>query len=160
MVLTLSNKIGYSHCQWRYLINADNSVSDGSLEKNKSTNFNKYLHSATSDNGLFFSRVKQTCTNGYIPFTGMKSMQLKRSTLPEFSIYPNPFAGIGIKFDDIHSGKILVFIKNTQGQSLEKKEFEVFGLSSTSSNVTKRIYGLRLTDVTSHLSCVNRLFIK
>jgi len=111
--------------------NRFNFTSVGSKEKNKSTDLiYKYLFSANGDDG--------------------------------FSIYPNHSPGIvGIKFDCIQSGKILVLITNEQGQSEVKKEFEVLDSSyGQIATLQREVLWLRLTDVTSHLSCVNQLFIK
>jgi hypothetical protein len=135
----------------------------GSVEKNSTTDNYQYLYAAgAGDRGVYFFRIKQVWTNGYTRFSEVKSMALEKSTLPGYTIYPNPSSGIvGIKFDNILSGKILVLISNAQGQTVTRKEIEVSGPSYRQIATLQRgVYWLKITDVTSHLSCVNQLFIK
>ena len=62
-----------------------NFTSVGSLEKNKSeAHIYKYIYSMTGDDGFYFFRNSQIHSNGYTLFTGIKSMELKRETLPGF----------------------------------------------------------------------------
>jgi hypothetical protein len=60
---------------------------------------------------------------------------------------------VGIKFDNFYSGNFSTGISKTQAQ----EEISVIGLRSAISALQGGKYGLRLKDVTSHLSCVNQL---
>jgi hypothetical protein len=140
-----------------------NFSSVGSVQKNSTTDNYDYLYAVGAGNrGVYFFRIKQIWTNGYTRFSEVKSMALEKSTLPGYTIYPNPSSGIvGIKFDNILSGKILVLISNAQGQTVTRKEIEVSGPSYRQiATLPRGVYWLKMTDVTSHLSCVNQLFIK
>lgn len=137
----------------------------GSVQKNSTTDNDlyKYLYAVGAGNrGVYFFRIKQIWSNGYTRYSEVKSMALEKSTLPGYTIYPNPSSGIvGIKFDNILSGKILVLISNAQGQTVTRREIEVSGPSYRQIATLQRgVYWLKMTDVTSHLSCVNQLFIK
>lgn len=112
--------------------------------------------------GKYFFRIKQVYNNGYTRFSEIKYVELENSELPKFTIYPNPSDGIvGIKFDNISSGQLLVQIFNAQGQNVIKKEIEVAeGSYLQVATLQRGVYWMKLTDVMSQLSCVNQLFIK
>lgn len=146
--------------------NGLNFTSIGSVAKITSgdNNIYKYIFAAgNNQKGKFFFRIKQVYSNGYTRFTDIKSVDLESSLFPKFSVYPNPSSGIiGIKFDNLSVGKYLVQITNSQGQTVVEKELELSGSSyrQIATLQSAGIYWLRLTDVTSHLSSVNQLFIK
>jgi hypothetical protein len=89
-------------------------------------------------------------------------VELENSNVPKINIYPNPSNGVvGIKFVNINTGKFLIQISNTQGQTVFSNEVEANGENYRYVTTLQRgMYWLRLIDVTSHLSCVNQLLIK
>ena len=122
----------------------------------------KFLYSANNGSGTYFFRVKQVYSNGYTRFTDIKSIELQNSGIPKINIYPNPSNGVvGIKFVNNYSGKFLIQISNTQGQTVYSKEDEILGDGYKYITTLQRgMYWVRLIDVASHLSCVNQLLIK
>jgi hypothetical protein len=87
---------------------------------------------------------------------------LESSVSPKFNVFPNPSSGIvGIKFDNIPDGQMMIQIYNTQGQSVWKKEIVATGSSYQEiARLSTGMYWLKLTDLSSKLSSVNQLFIK
>lgn len=143
--------------------NGSNFSSIDTQSKNYSGNNYRFIYAADDDGDhLYFFRIKQVYSNGYTRFSEIRSVELKNSTVPKINIYPNPSSGVvGIKFDNINTGKFLLQILNTQGQTVFSKEIEVSGNSFRQITTLQRgMYWLRLIDVTSHLSCVNQLLIK
>jgi hypothetical protein len=125
-----------------------------SFAKNISSDSYRYLYTThQNETGKFFFRVKQVYSNGYTRFTEIKSVDLESSARPLINIYPNPSKGIvGIKFDNISTGKFIIQIY---------REMEVSGNSYRQiTSLHQGTYWMKITDVTSHLSCVNQLLIK
>jgi hypothetical protein len=60
---------------------------------------------------------------------------------------------VGIKFDNFYTGNFSTGISKTQAQ----EDISIIDLRSAISALHRGKYGLRLKDVTSHLSCVNQL---
>ena len=157
---------GHYHYEAEVSRNGHNFSTAGSLAKHDHTNNMSYSYVYTSPNneeaGVYFFRIKQVYSNGYTRFSEIRSVNLESAVFPKFSINPNPTNGIvGIKFDNNQGGKMIIQVFNTHGQKVVQKEVVVSG-SSYQQIVTLQsgVYWLRLTDVTSHLSCVNQLFIK
>jgi Secretion system C-terminal sorting domain len=126
-------------------------------------NVYKYIYSPEDNKaGMHFFRIKQVYSNGYSRFSEIRPVELASSIVPKFSIYPNPSNGIvGIKFDNIPGGQMLLEIINTHGQTVLKKEVAV--MSSTYLQMTslqKGVYWLRMTNIKNELSSVNQLIIK
>ncbi len=122
-----------------------------------------YLYTTRqNESGMFYFRVKQVYANGFTRISEVRPLRLEGSAPPKFIIYPNPSDGIvGIKFDNNHSGKMLLQIFNTQGQKVIHKEIEVSGsFYQQVATLQSGTYWLKLTDVTNQLSGVNQLFIK
>ncbi len=136
----------------------------GTVQKNASiNNVYKYVyHSQDNMPGVRFFRIKQVYSNGYTRFSEIRTVELERSPIPKFSIYPNPSNGIvGIKFDNIPGGQMLVQVFNTQGQIVMKKEVATSGLPFWQMEPLQRgVYWMKMTDTQSRLSCVNQLIIK
>ena len=133
------------------------------MPKNFSANGYKYIYtSGKSENQKYFFRIKQVYSNGYPRFSEIKYVELENSNVPKINIYPNPSNGVvGIKFVNINTGKFLIQISNTQGQTVFGSEVEANGENYRYVTTLQRgTYWLRLIDVTSHLSCVNQLLIK
>jgi hypothetical protein len=130
--------------------------------KNFSSQGYKYIYTtAISENPKYFFRIKQVYSNGYARFSEIKSVELQNSDAPKINIYPNPSNGVvGIKFVNTSTGKFLVQISNTQGQTVFSNEVEANGGLKYITTLQRGMYWLRLIDVTSHLSCVNQLLIK
>jgi Secretion system C-terminal sorting domain len=130
--------------------------------KSVATTDYKYIYTTgKSENTKYFFRIKQVYSNGYPRFSEVKSVILENSDAPKINIYPNPSSGVvGIKFVNIYSGKFLVQISNTQGQTVFSNEVEANGGLKYITTLQRGVYWLRLIDVTSHLSCVNQLLIK
>jgi hypothetical protein len=111
--------------------------------------------------GLYYFRVKQVYSNGYVRYSNIKVAQLENSGSLKFSVYPNPSSGIvGIKFDNISSGQFNIQIYNSQGQVVVQKGI-VGGSSYLELGVLQAgTYWIRLTDKQTLESCVNRVLIK
>lgn len=143
--------------------NGSNFTSVGKQSKAEfESNGYKFVYAATDGSGIYYFRVKQVYSSGYARFTDIKSIELENTDKPKINIFPNPSNGVvGIKFANISSGKFLIQISNTQGQTVFSKEEEIFGDGIRYVTTLQRgMYWLRLIDVTSHLSCVNQLLIK
>ena len=133
------------------------------MAKNFSAGSYKYIYAAgISKNPKYYFRIKQVYSNGYPRFSEARSVELENSNQPKINIYPNPSDGVvGIKFVNTNSGKFIVQISNTQGQTVFSGELEASGEGVNYVTTLQRgMYWLRLIDVTSHLSCVNQLLIK
>ena len=143
--------------------NGNNFTSIGTRSKMEfEANGYKFFYTATAGNGDYYFRVKQVYSSGFVRFTDVKSIELENTDKPKINIFPNPSNGVvGIKFAKISSGKFLIQISNTQGQTVFSKEEEIVGDGVRYITTLQRgMYWLRLIDVTSHLSCVNQLLIK
>jgi len=143
--------------------NGNNFTSIGTRSKMEfEANGYKFFYTATAGNGDYYFRVKQVYSSGFVRFTDVKSIELENTDKPKINIFPNPSNGVvGIKFANISSGKFLIQISNTQGQTVFSKEEEIVGDGVRYITTLQRgMYWLRLIDVTSHLSCVNQLLIK
>ena len=143
--------------------NGNNFTSIGTRSKMEfEANGYKFFYTATAGNGDYYFRVKQVYSSGFVRFTDIKSIDLENTDKPKINIFPNPSNGVvGIKFANISSGKFLIQISNTQGQTVFSKEEEIVGDGVRYITTLQRgMYWLRLIDVTSHLSCVNQLLIK
>ena len=143
--------------------NGNNFTSIGTESKMEfEANGYKFIYTATAGSGDYYFRVKQVYSSGFVRFTDVKSIELENTDKPKINIFPNPSNGVvGIKFANISSGKFLIQISNTQGQTVFSKEEEIIGDGVRYITTLQRgMYWLRLIDVTSHLSCVNQLLIK
>lgn len=125
-------------------------------------NYNYLFVLGDKPGGRYFFRIKQVYSGGYTRFSEIKYAEFESSATPHFTIYPNPSSGIvGIKFEDVQSGQLLVQLFNTQGQKILQKEIEAAGSSYRQlTMLQKGSYWLKVTDITSQLSSVNQLFIK
>ncbi len=136
----------------------------GTVEKNAALNdwYDFVYTTRQHESGMFYFRVKQIYANGYTRFSEVRQLALQNSTIPKFFITPNPSNGIvGIKFDNNGSGKMKLEIFNAQGQRAVEKEIVVSGSSYQQvAALQSGVYWVKITDVNSHLSCVNQLFIK
>lgn len=132
------------------------------VQKNIGSSDYKYIYTTgKSENPKYYFRIKQVYSNGYPRFSEVKYIELENSDAPKINIYPNPSSGVvGIKFVNSNSGKFLVQISNTQGQTVYSNEVEANGGLKYITTLQRGVYWLRLIDVTSHLSCVNQLLIK
>lgn len=112
--------------------------------------------------GRYYFRIRQVYSNGYSQFSEIKYVDLDHSPQPQFTLYPNPSSGdVGIKFDNIQSGQLLIQIFNNQGQKVLQKEIEQAGSSYRQlTMLQKGMYWLKVTDLTSRMSSTNQLFIK
>jgi len=143
--------------------NGNNFTSIGTQSKTEfEANGYRFLYTAKDGSGNYYFRVKQVYSSGYVRFTDIKAIELENTDKPKINIFPNPSNGVvGIKFANISSGKFLIQISNTQGQTVFSKEEEIIGDGVRYITTLQRgMYWLRLIDVTSHLSCVNQLLIK
>lgn len=128
----------------------------------RSSDYNYLYAMGENTGGRYFFRVKQVYSNGYTRFSEIKYADLERSASPQFTLYPNPSGGIvGIKFDNIQTGQLMVQIFNTQGQKTLEKRIEASGSSYRQITVLQQgSYWLKVTDIISRLSCVKQLIIK
>ena len=143
----------------------NNFSSIGSVPKNTDS-YDPYKLMYTAPNGesgMYYFRVKQVYSNGYVRYSNIKQVVLESSATKKFLVYPNPSKGIvGIKFDNSLSGHFSVFIYNTRGQMTVKKDI-VVALGSSYMELARLVpgvYWLRLTDKKSLESSVNQLLIK
>jgi Secretion system C-terminal sorting domain len=137
----------------------------GTIAKNTSSenNIYKFLYtSGSSASGVYFFRIKQVYSNGYTRFSEIRSIELEKSAIPKFSIYPNPSSGIvGIKFDNYQDGKMIIQVFNTHGQKVVQKEIVSPGSSYQQiATLQSGVYWLKLTDIAGQVSSVNQLIIK
>jgi hypothetical protein len=144
--------------------NGRNFITIGTLPKNSgNSDAYRFVFRATNgENGLYFFRIKQVYSSGYSRFSNIRQLSLENSDFPRFTLYPNPSNGIvGIKFDNIYTGRLSIQIYNTQGQTMVKKEIVASGSSYMQlASLESGVYWLRLTDEKSQASCVNQLLIK
>jgi len=112
---------------------------------------------------MYYFRIKQVYTNGYVRYSNIKQMALESSVSAKFSVFPNPSTGIvGIKFDNKMHGHFKIQIYNTQGQVAVKKDI-VVTVGSPYIQVAALIpgvYWLRVTDEKNLDSGVTQLLIK
>ena len=115
-----------------------------------------------TEKGMLFFRVKQIYSMGYSRFSEVKQVYLENSHTPKFTVFPNPSSGIvGIKFDNVESGKMTMQVFNSGGQKVLQKDILVAGSSYQQlGTLESGIYWLRLTDEKNRLSYVNQLMIK
>lgn len=141
-----------------------NFTSIGAVTKNTETNdaYNMMFTAGSNAPGVYYFRIKQVYSNGYVRYSNIKQVVLESSATPKFSIYPNPSTGIvGIKFDNSIEGQFDIQIYNTLGQVIVKKEIVAAGLPYVEVAVLKTgIYWLKLTDKKSQVSSVDQLLIK
>ncbi len=143
--------------------NGRNFTTIGSFEKNTGGDA-PYItnYTATSGTGVYYFRIRQVYSNGYVRYSNIRQVLLENSGGPKFSIYPNPSTGIvGIKFDNILGGPYSLKIFNAQGQVVTSKEITLS--SSAYQQIAKLetgVYWIRLTDRITHESSVNQLLIK
>ena len=153
---------------YRYIVEMSRdgkSFSDvGEIPRNIANNdLYKYVYTTNqNENGIFFFRVKQVYNNGYTRFSTIKQVYLEYSALAKFTVFPNPSNGIvGIKFDNIESGKMMLQVYNSRGQKVLQKDILVTGSSYQQVGMLESgIYWLRLTNEKNRLSYVNQLLIK
>lgn len=115
-----------------------------------------------AENGVFYFRIKQVYSNGYVRYSNIKQVTLGSSSNVKFLVSPNPSTGIvGIKFDNSTSGHFNIKIYNAQGQMVVSKEVVVNGSSYMEvANLKSGIYWLRLIDKKSQTSSATQLLIK
>lgn len=144
--------------------NSRNFMPIGSYNKNTLTNDPyKMLYTVPNgDNGIFYFRIKQVYSNGYVRYSNIKQVMLGSSVNVKFSVFPNPSTGIvGIKFDNSTTGHYNIRIYNAQGQLVVNRDLTVSESSYVNLGTLKRgSYWLRLTDEKNQTSCVNQLLIK
>lgn len=140
-------------------------ISIGSLQKSNQLNaiYKLAYTVGNGEKGVFYFRIKQVYSNGYVRYSNIKQLELESSVTTRFSVYPNPSKGIvGIKFDDKMHGQFNIQIYNTQGQVAVKKDVNVAAGSPYMkvANVVPGVYFLRVTDKKSLESSVTQLLIK
>lgn len=111
--------------------------------------------------GRYYFRVRQHWLNGYVRFTGVKTVEFNNSIFETTSLYPNPSTGTaGIKFVNVKAGKMLVQISNAHGQPVATKELTV---ASTDYQLLPAlpsgVYWVKITDVASKVFCVKQLLV-
>lgn len=156
------------NASYRYIVEMSRdgkSFSDvGEISRNiANSDLYKYIYTTNqNENGVFFFRVKQVYNNGYTRFSTVKQVYLENSPLAKFTVFPNPSNGIvGIKFDNIESGKMMLQVFNSRGQKVLQKDILVAGSSYQQvGTLESGIYWLRLTNEKNRLSYVSQLLIK
>ena len=112
---------------------------------------------------MYYFRIKQVYTNGYVRYSNIKQMELESSVTAKFSVYPNPSTGIvGIKFDNKMHGHFKIQIYNTQGQVAVEQDILVEPGSPylQLGALVTGVYWLRVTDEKNLDSGVTQLLIK
>lgn len=136
----------------------------GRVNKQASGNDNYQLIYTTrqDERGMVYFRIKQVYDNGFSRFSPVRQIALENSTNPKFFLTPNPSNGIvGIKFDNNGGGKMKLEVFNIQGQQTMNRDIEIAGSAYYQLPVLlKGIYWVKITDLSSHLSAVNKLIIK
>lgn len=151
------------HYEAEYSEDGYNFSTISSFPKHNSNEAYQALYTAASNtNGLYYFRVKQVYSNGYVRYSNIKTISLENSGSLKFSMYPNPSTGIvGIKFDNISDGHFNIQIYNPQGQVVVQKGIVIGGSSYTELGVLKAgTYWVRLVNKQTQESCVNQLIIK
>jgi hypothetical protein len=130
----LFDVMGFSLCKsysQRPGSHASESMAYSGIITKITTNTDPYRLKYTAINeesGVYFFRIKQVYSNGYIRFSDIKSVALISSGSRKFNFYPNPSNGIvGIKFADNFDGKLFIRIFNMQGQTVVNKGILVRG---------------------------------
>ncbi len=125
-------------------------------------NYSFIYTTGLNETGLFFFRIKQAYSNGYVRFSMIKQVLLENSAIPKFTLYPNPSNGIvGIKFDNNESGKMTVQVFNSSGQKVMHKDIVVTGSSYQQvGTLQSGVYWFRLTDEKNQLTYVSQLLVK
>jgi hypothetical protein len=139
----------------------------GELPRNANNNdeLYKFIYTTRStESGMFFFRVKQLYSNGYTRFSNVKQIYLENSPSPKFTVFPNPSDGIvGIKFDNIESGKMTLQVFNSRGQKVLQKDILVAGSSYQqigTGTLESGVYWIKVADEKNRLSFVSQLLIK
>lgn len=136
----------------------------GRVNKNQPGNdtYQYYYTTRQDERGAMYFRIKQVYGNGFSRFSEIKQVVLKNSENPKFFVTPNPSNGIvGIKFDNNGGGKMKLEIFNIQGQQAVNRDIEITGSSYYQLPViSKGMYWVRITDLSSQLSAVSQLIIK
>jgi hypothetical protein len=140
-------------------------ISVGALPKSNQLNavYKLAYNVANGEQGVYYFRIKQVYTSGYVRYSNIKEAELESSVRTKFSVYPNPSRGIvGIKFDDKLHGQFNILVYTTQGQVAVRKDINVATGSSYMevARVVPGIYWLRVTDKKSMVSSVIQLLIK
>ena len=142
-----------------------NFTSIGVLPKNtNNNNLYKQLYTTPSQSqtGFYYFRVKQIFANGYTRFSMIKQVYLENSPTAKFVVYPNPSSGIvGIKFDNMESGKMTLQILNSRGQKIMQKNILLAGSSYQQlGRLESGMYWVRLIDEKNRITFVNQVLIK
>lgn len=135
-----------------------------SVQKNNSSSEPyrvEYVASHPNENTYYF-RIKQVYANGNYKYSSIRQVDLENSDFPKFTLYPNPTNGIvGIKFDNIYTGRLNIQIFNAQGQMMVKKDIEAVASSTLQlATLETGVYWLRVTDLKSQKNSVSQLLIK
>lgn len=144
--------------------NGKNFSSIGKVPKRNQAN-NTYRLNYTVGNGesgMYYFRIKQVFTNGYVRYSNIKQTELESSVTAKFSVYPNPSTGIvGIKFDNKMHGHFKIQIYNTQGQVAVEQDILIEPGSPylQLGALVSGVYWLRVTDENLD-SGVTQLLIK
>jgi hypothetical protein len=115
------------------------------------------------ESGVYYFRIKQVYSNGYVRYSNIRQMELESSVTAKFSIYPNPSTGIvGIKFDNKMHGHFKIQIYNTQGQVAVRKDLVISDGSPylQVGALVPGVYWLRVTDENNLDLGVTQLLIK
>jgi hypothetical protein len=112
--------------------------------------------------GTYYFRIKQVYPNGSSKYSSIRQLDLENSDFPKFTLYPNPTNGIvGIKFDNIYTGRLNIQIFNAQGQMMVKKDFDAVASSYLQvASLETGVYWLRVSDLKSQKTSANQLLIK
>lgn len=139
-------------------------VSINSFEKHSdpAEAYNMIYTVPNGESGIFYFRIKQVYSNGYVRYSNIKQVTLGSFVNVKFLVSPNPSTGIvGIKFDNSTSGHLDIKIYNAQGQMVVNKEMVVSGSSYLEvANLQSGMYWIRVTDKKGKVSCANQLLIK
>lgn len=137
-------------------------VNDISRNNTKEQLYNYIYTTTPNESGAFFFRIKQVYSNSYTGFSTVKQIYLENSLQPKFSIFPNPSSGIvGIKFDNIESGTMVLQVFDSRGQKVMQKNILVSGSSYQQvGSLQSGVYWLRVSDEKNRYSFVNQLLIK
>jgi hypothetical protein len=154
------------NASYRYVVEVSrdgyNFSESGEVARNIKEEYKYIYASGQNEKGVFFFRLKQVYSSGQTLYTDTKQVYLGNSLPPKFTLSPNPSNGIvGIKFDNIESGKMMLQVFNSRGQKVLQKDILVAGSSYQQvGTLESGFYWLRLTNDKNRLSYVSQLLIK
>lgn len=81
---------------------------------------------SAAGNGAYYFRVVQQSSNGKKQYSNIQLVNMEESSLPRMTVSPNPIAAkMKLEFDRPMNGPVLVELRNTAGQTVFSKNFDL-----------------------------------